>query len=243
MVAATTRRVIRNQTLCAQNGEHSWAGESTLARLRRMIVAGKLPLDERLSGRSLAQRLGASHTSVRAAIQRLEAEGFVETRPQSGTYLRTPPLREVLELSEVRESIETPMAARAAEHATPGQCAELCAIRDRMHALAQRAARGEGGSKELAEAAGLDGRMHDLILKIADNRAAARIVSDNQLFTTFWQLSVPYRATDVAAQRQAVMRVHEIHPPRFHKNEYPPWPAFRCRRSAWRKHLQIAPVS
>ena len=204
---------MRHQNLCAQNGEQRPNIGSTVARLRRMIASGKLAFDERLSGRGLAQRLGASHTSVRAAIERLEAEGLVETRPQSGTYLRTPPLREVLELSEVRESIETPMAARAAERAGVAEVEALQAIRGRMGALADRAARGEGGLKELTEAAALDGRLHDLILKIADNRAASRIVADSQIFTTFWQLAEPYRASTPAQQRLAIELVYEIHAP------------------------------
>lgn len=57
--------------------------------LRRMILSGTLEAGYRLPGsRELAQAHGVSRTTAKQAYEILEAEGYVEERGRSGTYVR-----------------------------------------------------------------------------------------------------------------------------------------------------------
>ena len=60
------------------------------SRLQQAIVSGDLPPGERLRDQDLAAQFGVSRTPVREALQRLEDEGLVETRP--GAQTRVIPL-------------------------------------------------------------------------------------------------------------------------------------------------------
>lgn len=56
-------------------------------KLKDMVVTGTLPADARLpSVRSLADQLGVNPITVVSAFRRLENEGYIYTRPGSGTY-------------------------------------------------------------------------------------------------------------------------------------------------------------
>ncbi|WP_051363570.1 PLP-dependent aminotransferase family protein [Deinococcus murrayi] len=70
-------------------------GEALHARvartLRGVIVAGTLPQGTRLPGhRALAARLGVSRNTLVDALAQLEAEGYLQTRPRSGTRVAVP---------------------------------------------------------------------------------------------------------------------------------------------------------
>lgn len=61
------------------------------ADIRARVAAGELqPGDKVPSVAQLVERYGLSTSSVRAAIDRLQAEGLVERRRGSGTYVRQP---------------------------------------------------------------------------------------------------------------------------------------------------------
>ena len=58
------------------------------ALIRREISKGNMQLHDRLPPeRVLAETYGAARGTIRKALTRLEQEGFVETRPGSGTYV------------------------------------------------------------------------------------------------------------------------------------------------------------
>lgn len=56
--------------------------------IREDIIRGVYPIQSRLpSERELAERYEASRFAIRESVSRLIQSGFVETRPQSGTYV------------------------------------------------------------------------------------------------------------------------------------------------------------
>lgn len=57
---------------------------ATYERLRELIIQRQLAPGRRLVETELAEKLGVSRTPVRAAIQRLEQEGYVETKGREG---------------------------------------------------------------------------------------------------------------------------------------------------------------
>ncbi|MFC6486962.1 FadR/GntR family transcriptional regulator [Nitratireductor sp. GCM10026969] len=58
------------------------------AAMRREIVKGTYGLHDRLpASRQLAESFGVARNTLRDALAQLEAEGLLETRPGSGTYI------------------------------------------------------------------------------------------------------------------------------------------------------------
>jgi DNA-binding FadR family transcriptional regulator len=56
--------------------------------VRAAVAAGRLQAGDRLPGlREVADQLGVNHNTVRAAVAKLEAEGLLETRHGSGTFV------------------------------------------------------------------------------------------------------------------------------------------------------------
>lgn len=85
--------------------------------------------DVRLDERALAERLGISRTPVRAALQRLETEGVVQTIPRRGIYVVRKTKQEIIEVILASAALEGMAARLAAERATDQ---ELEAVLDRF---------------------------------------------------------------------------------------------------------------
>lgn len=83
--------------------------------LRGMIVEGQVTPGLALKEPAIANHLGVSRTPVREALLRLQQDGLVEMRPQSGTFVTPIDRSRVEEGMIVREALEPKTAAIAAE--------------------------------------------------------------------------------------------------------------------------------
>lgn len=116
--------------------------ERVLIELRRVIDEGVLgPGDQLPSERELSEQLAVSRSTVRVAIQLLDALGVVEVRHGSGTFVRARPDAEtvrhewrewtrrhsgrVRDLLEVRVGVEAFAAELAAQRRTAAQLDQL----------------------------------------------------------------------------------------------------------------------
>ena len=110
------------------------------AKLLDMIAHGELTPGQRLPGeRQLAEQMGVSRVSVRAALQQLKTQGFLTAVQGGGTRVLStagdmdPALTEMIrikfdnlyDLAEIRVILESWAARRAAMNATPEQVAEI----------------------------------------------------------------------------------------------------------------------
>lgn len=108
--------------------------------LLRLITSGELAPGERLPGeRQLADMMGVSRVSIRAALQQLKTQGFVTAVQGGGTRITAAAdqldtaLAQLVrsnrnnlhDLAEIRAKLEVWAARRAAERATPEQRAEI----------------------------------------------------------------------------------------------------------------------
>lgn len=59
-----------------------------------------------LSERQLAAELGMSKTPIKAALARLEMEGFIDVSPQTGIFVRDLTDKEIADLYEIRIALE-----------------------------------------------------------------------------------------------------------------------------------------
>jgi Transcriptional regulators len=86
--------------------------ESTLLeRMRELVLSGENTPGTALSEVRLAELFEVSRTPVREALKQLQIEGLVEIRPKVGTFVREITRREIVEMFEVKEALES-MAAR-----------------------------------------------------------------------------------------------------------------------------------
>ncbi len=150
--------------------------QSVYESLVELVIGGRLPPGQHLVETDLARQLGVSRQPVREALHRLEAEGWVDLRPNQGAFVHVPTGQEVDELLDVRELLEAETARLAARAAGPaGRAAiarlrQLCAdgqtaieagdvervttVNNEFHAGLARLA----GNSVLAELAGIVGR-------------------------------------------------------------------------------------
>lgn len=102
--------------------------------LRDQILRGVFAPGSRLNEVEISADLGVSRGPVREAMQRLARDGLVVLQPHRGAFVRRLTLAEVSNLFEVRITLESKVAALAAERLTPELQARLEELRDDMAA-------------------------------------------------------------------------------------------------------------
>lgn len=75
--------------------------------IKRHILEGKLGYDVRLTEESLSKQLGISKSPVREALNGLQNEGLIRIEPRRGAYLRRFSIKEVQDLYNLREALES----------------------------------------------------------------------------------------------------------------------------------------
>ena len=82
------------------------SGLSLLDRVRQLVLGGTFSPGAPLSEVFLAQAFDVSRTPIRETLKQLQHEGLVEIRPKVGTFIREPTRREIVELFQLKESLE-----------------------------------------------------------------------------------------------------------------------------------------
>ena len=141
--------------------------ELVVETLLDRITGGTLSPGQKLpSERALALEMGVSRVSVRAALERLKAQGFVTAVQGGGTSVvsSAPAMEDALsilisrkqdnlfDLAELRMSLETWAARRAAERATKQDVSRIAQALERMR-KAKDIPRGEQDDKAQADIA------------------------------------------------------------------------------------------
>lgn len=174
----------------ARKQEQSIAVEGTAHEARRPVVnlaqrlvdaisdsiqKGELnPGDKLPTEAALMTVYGVSRTVVREALQRLQASGLVETRHGVGTFILVPsselkpplslqidPIKDAVNVLELRLSIEVEAAGLAAERRPDDVLKEMRQVLDELNAI------DSNGSSSKASL--LDFKFHQLIGKATNN--------------------------------------------------------------------------
>jgi DNA-binding GntR family transcriptional regulator len=93
--------------------------DSAYETVRDWILGGEYPPGTPLTRRPIANRLGMSLIPVTEALQRLEADGLIESLPRIGTRVRIPTPGQIRGHYDLRQALETQSARLFAERATP----------------------------------------------------------------------------------------------------------------------------
>ncbi|WP_460801959.1 GntR family transcriptional regulator [Microbacterium sp. GXF6406] len=138
------------------------------AQLRDAILRGVYAPRQRLIEADLATEFGASRFTLRNTLIQLEAEGLIELTPNRGARVREISPAEAVEITEIRQSVEGLVAARAAERATDAQIAVLRQIgTDMVEAI---------DGHELMRYSELNVALHATVREIAEHAAADRVL-------------------------------------------------------------------
>ncbi|QZY50909.1 GntR family transcriptional regulator [Leucobacter tenebrionis] len=138
-------------------------GERVYEWVRDRIIDGRLPTGSRVREREVAEQLGVSRIPIREAFPRLEAEGYIRTLPRRGAVVAPMALDDVIELFDVRASLEVLAARLAAARCAAGASGEslIAAL-----AAAERAV-ASGRGAEIADATS---DFHDTVVELAGSR-------------------------------------------------------------------------
>jgi len=104
-------------------------------QLRHEILFGDLTVGTSLSRRKLAETYNVSVIPVMEALQRLETEGLIESRPRVGTRVRVPSAQDIRDQFVLREALEVQASRIYAERATRDEQDELLALAKRLDDL------------------------------------------------------------------------------------------------------------
>ena len=105
------------------------------ALIRNKILKGEYPLGAPLSRRKLATEFAMSFLPISEAVQRLEAEGFLESRPRVGTRVRIPSAQDLRDRYVIREALECQAARLFCERATATERRELLSLAEQFEGM------------------------------------------------------------------------------------------------------------
>jgi DNA-binding GntR family transcriptional regulator len=152
--------------------------------LRERILRGELPIGKVISRRKIATELGMSMLPVSEALQRLEFEGLLESRPRAGTRVKVPTEADVRGHYVVREALEVQAAKLFATVATAQERSELQRLAARVDALSSQA----DGDRFLYLT--LHEKLHRRVAEGAHCQPLCDAIEKNQVLASTW-LCVP----------------------------------------------------
>lgn len=107
-----------------KNNPASQIGQATIQRmvtehLRSLVLQGRIAPGTRILQTDLAEELGVSTTPVREALRELTTEGLVDSHPHRGATAHQPSRDELMDLYEMRMSLEPIVLKAVIERITP----------------------------------------------------------------------------------------------------------------------------
>jgi len=182
------------ETKAAPGARVSLSEQAYLA-IREEILRGQLRPGTALSRRRLARELGMSVVPVTDALRRLEGDGLVESRARAGTRVRVPSEKDVRELYELREALETQSARLFAERASRAQRFELQRLAEQVDVLFGRL---EVGGEDPAFRFAVHSHHVQLHMRIAEHAGSdmlRQMIDRNHVLILNWLFDVAGRRT------------------------------------------------
>jgi DNA-binding GntR family transcriptional regulator len=176
--------------------------EHAYSVIRERILKGDIPMGAALSRRKMAAELGMSLLPVAEAMQLLENDGLVESRPRVGTRVCLPTAAEIRERYEIREALETQAARLFAEKASRAEKLELERMAEKMDEMFNRCAEGRSHDRDFLYAVqSYHLQFHLRIAECTGCTALGRTIEKNHVLIFNWLF-------DVAASRPALPERH-----------------------------------
>lgn len=138
--------------------------------LREAIIIGELRPGERLMEVQLAEKMGVSRTPVREAIRKLELEGLVDMIPRKGAHVAELSIKDIMDVLEVRASLDSLATSLAAERITDDELKELKHINGQFASYIEK--------ENLNGSIKKDVEFHDIIYKASRNDKLISILNN-----------------------------------------------------------------
>ena len=103
----------------------STIADTVFSKLQTSIVEGDIPAGSKISEPALAKKFGISRGPLREALSRLEVCNLIERKPNVGARVISLSRQHLVEIYQIRESLEGLAAALAAKNMTNEEIAEL----------------------------------------------------------------------------------------------------------------------
>jgi len=165
-----------------------------LLAIRELILEGVLAPGARISELSVAARTGISRTPIRAALQRLQDEGLVETIPSGGFAVKSFSQQDVFDAIEIRGTLEGLAARLAAERGSAARLGPLQACLQELDSLVEASIETEDGFSGYVTA---NARLHALIVDLAESPTLKRQIDR--------AVSLPFASPSGFVMAQAIM--------------------------------------
>lgn len=163
--------------------------------LRTAILEGNLKAGQRLMEVQLAEQLGVSRTPIREAIRKLELEGLVVMLPRKGAYVANMSFKDLIDVLEIRASLEGLAASLATERLREEDIAELERVAKEFETSVREANIDNVLKKDI--------EFHEKIFLMANNKKLY------QLITSLWEQVHRFRVTYVSNYDASLSLVDE----------------------------------
>jgi DNA-binding GntR family transcriptional regulator len=188
----------------SRRSEQFSLAERAYQSIRERVLRGLLPLGATLSRRELASEFGMSLVPVSEALQRLESEGLVETKPRVGTRVYLPTAQDIRARYVVREALESQSARLFSEKASLQERKELLRMAEHMDALFNLRRSGHDTSEFQYAVQTYHFQLHMRIAECTGCVPLTKLIEQTHVLVFNW-------VWDLAAERPHL-------PPRFHQD-------------------------
>jgi DNA-binding GntR family transcriptional regulator len=171
--------------------------DQVLARLRAMLVEGRIAPGAKLNERALCEQLRVSRTPLREAIKLLAAEGLVDLLPHRGAVAVRLGEADIRDVFEVLAELEGMSGELAARRGTDAEIAEIKALHYEMLACFAR--------RDLPGYYRINALIHAAINHAARNPVLTKIYRE----TNARVQSLRFRTNQNEAKWQLAVREHE----------------------------------
>ncbi len=151
---------------------HKPLRELVYEEIKNKILKGEIAPGTRMMEEEIAENIGVSRTPIREAIRQLEKEGLVTLKPRKGAYVSDIIKKDMIEILEVRETMEGLAAGYAALRMTAEEKEKLSVVAEKFAEAVRN-----GKTEEMIS---LDTEFHHLVVIGADNKTLTKMVEQLQ---------------------------------------------------------------
>ncbi len=155
-------------------------------QIRNEILQGNLAIGDILSRRGLADKLNMSFLPITEALQRLEMEGLVESRPRIGTRVRIPIKQDILDSYVIREALETQAARMCCEQMTNEERGQITRSAQHLDSLYKASASESEDSRFLFSVHTYHMQFHLRIAELAQSPGLLKAIEREQVLIFNW---------------------------------------------------------
>lgn len=173
-------------------------GESVRRALSQRLMGGEFAPGDKLSLRSLAERLGTSMTPVREAVNRLVADHALEVAPNRAVRVPILTVAQFRELAALRIDIEGAAAFRAATARDEADMKQIAEYSDAFHREGQRT------KPSLARAVTANQQLHFAIYRAAKSPMLVDVIAG------LWLKAGPILNLDMRSSPERLKSGHAV---------------------------------